>query len=224
MFDFQKATVGKGSGKIRIPYRKKEADLGDILILSAVNLPSGSSAAAMAMKKAPTSKEKEFFMNRVVNLLVSNLRQLGWTSGFYIVTPQSSSRFAEELAKMIQAKVSGVTFIPRAFRKGKGTEIQVREDKKGFSDAIRASVYATVNRLEKTNTVVEAKKVYKKHLKFMSGLMIYSAPKNLNGTKVMIVDDVVTSGATIASMNEELLAMGVTKTIAVTALKIDGRP
>ena len=179
MINFNHLIPGKGQGKFKVPFRHEGADTGGTKVLSGISFV-GQTATMLALKTAGPSKERDNFIERSAKFLASSARAQGWSSGFVIVYPKSSSKIVPDFAEQVTKQFNGVQNLGPVFRKGQRHEIEIK-DHPGVTDSVRKSLTSAVDRMFRLHGGFQSKKGFKPHMKFLSGTMIYSGSKNLQG-------------------------------------------
>ncbi len=148
-----------------------------------------------------------------------------------IITPKSSSGLANEIAKRIKSKLSNAIFAKDSFIKNSLDNIKVDTDlylskSKDEKDRKKREYHlkydwkkATEDGTFKIKKVHNSRRnLYKDYIVFNSDLdrKIYNA---LNGGRVLVIDDYLTTGATIIEIVKQLKEYNPSEIIVYTLLK-----
>lgn len=137
-----------------------------------------------------------------------------------VVTPQSSSILNSEIAQEIRKRIRADFFID-SFKKVNTSKIEVNKDHPKITPDIIKSMEKTLERTKRNGffTVKAFAVLHRKFLKNFFELTDDRLMKKVDGKTVLIMDDIVTSGATLEEIVKTLYAHGAEKVVGLTIFK-----
>lgn len=208
-----------GKDKAFTPYKKKIENT-DILVYSIYHAKTANSTDIMrAIKGADMSDpEMDLFLKRSAVYAARIIRSLGVD---VIVTPKSSSPLTHSFVKEIQARTNLDVFVDSFVKNPDISKIEVDVDNPKMTPAIQKSMQRIIDRAKKTGTL-SLTKFSPIHRKFVKNLFKVTDEKilsKIDGKKVLIVDDILTSGSTTKSISDILFANGAVSINGLTLFK-----
>lgn len=138
-----------------------------------------------------------------------------------IVNPISSSQLVSVLSKNIKERTHLDVFVDSFKKNPNVADIEIDRNHPKITEAIIKSMEATIARRAKAGTL-SVKAFHPQHRLFVKNLFSIvdeKTFKKVNGKRVVILDDILTSGTTIKNIADLLYEHGAAEVIALTIFK-----
>lgn len=207
-----------GKSKSRAPFVKKIQNT-DMRVQSLYKSGGGTDSTSVlkAIKAKKTKPEQyEKLMTRSAVYAVSLIKK--WDIDV-IIMPESSSTLTQDFVNKIVERMPHIKVVPNAAAKTENKdEILIVDDGTLDAKTVKTIQY-TIDKSFKDHGKLEMKKFWPQFRKYIKNHMTFKNGVDVLDQTVLIVDDVVTSGATIAGMKDKLNEMGAKEVHALTLFK-----
>lgn len=137
-----------------------------------------------------------------------------------IVTPKSSSSLTHDFASKLEQRNPGIEFLLDSFAKSDDpSKITIDVDNDKLSDKVKDTLESSIRRGVKLG-YFQMKWILPQNRKFLKNLFSYAGnAKKFEGKNVLIIDDVVSSGSSLAAIFQTLQEAGASSVICLTLFK-----